>query len=69
MRDELGGKIMEQFVWIRAKTYSSLIGDSNEDKKSIKHKNMCHKTTWIWRLKIFLEPNQLENEINHLEKK
>ena len=32
MKDELGGKIMTKFVRPRAKTYSYLIDDVNEDK-------------------------------------
>ena len=33
MKDELGGKIMTKLFGLRAKTYSSLIDDGNEDKK------------------------------------
>ena len=34
MKDELSGKIMTKFIGLRAKMYSYLIEDSNEDKKA-----------------------------------
>ena len=34
MKDELGGRTKEEFVRLRAKTYSYLIDDGNEDKKA-----------------------------------
>ena len=34
MKDKLGGKIMAEFVALRPKTYSYLIGDGNSEKKS-----------------------------------
>ena len=36
IKDELGGKIMKQFVGLRAKTYSYLIDGGSEDKKAQK---------------------------------
>ena len=40
MKDELGGKIMTDFVGLRAKTYSYLIDGGGEDKKA-KGTKMC----------------------------
>ena len=34
MKHELCGKIMTKFVYLKAKTYSYLLGDSSEDKKA-----------------------------------
>ena len=34
MKDELGGQIMKKFVGLRAKTYSYLKDNKDEDKKS-----------------------------------
>ena len=43
MKDELGGNIMVKFVGLRAKTYRYLIDDVSENKKSKRHKKVCHK--------------------------
>ena len=40
MKDELGGKIMTEFVALRPKTYSYLMDDDNTDKKT-KGTNKC----------------------------
>ena len=33
MKDELGGQIMKEFVWLREKTYSYLKDNNDEYKK------------------------------------
>ena len=40
IKDELGGKIMKEFVAVRAKTYSYLMHDDSEQKKA-KRKKKC----------------------------
>ena len=42
MKYEIGGKITTKFVWLRAKTYSSLTDDGRVNKKA-KDKKVCHK--------------------------
>ena len=44
MRDELGGKIMNESVGLRAKTYSSLMNDAREIKKNKGIKKCVIKT-------------------------
>ena len=46
MKDELGGKIMPKFVGLKAKTYSYLTDEGNEDKreKGAKYKCVIKKT-------------------------
>ena len=43
MKGELCGKIMKKFVGLGAKTYSYLIDDSSEDKKTKATKNCIMK--------------------------
>ena len=47
MKDELGGKIMAEFIALRPKIYSYLMDDSNRDthaaKKAKGTKKMCNK--------------------------
>ena len=43
MKDELGGKIMTDFVALRTKTYSYLMDDGGSDKKAKETKNCVIK--------------------------
>ena len=45
MKDGLGGKTMTKFVGLRAKTYSHLIDDGNEDKKRKSQNSVSLKKT------------------------
>ena len=65
MKNELGGQIMKEFVGLRAKTYSYLKDNNDEDKKAegIKRKLKFQDD------KNCLESAQIKNKINHLEKK
>ena len=62
MKDELGGKIMTNFVGLRARTYSYLIDDGSKHKKAKGTKNKFEN------YKNYLEATQLESKINYLEK-
>ena len=70
MKDELGGKIMTKFVWLRVKTYTYLIDDGSEDKKKAKGAKMCviKRKLKFENYKNCLEATQLKNETNCLEK-
>ena len=43
MKDELDGKIVTKFVGLRGETCSYLIDNGSEDKKSKRHKKVCHQ--------------------------
>ena len=61
--------IMTKFVGLREKTYSSLIDDNSEDKKTKDTKKCVIKRELKFEdYKNCLEVTQLENKINYLEK-
>ena len=69
MKDELGQKIMIEFVGLRVKTYSYLIDDDSEDKKAKGSKKYVIKIKIKFEnYKNCLEATELENKINYLEK-
>ena len=44
MKDELDGKIITEFLGLKPKTYSYLIGDDSEDEKAKGTKKVYNKT-------------------------
>ena len=69
MKDELGEKIMTKFVGLGVKTYSYLIDDGNEDKKTKGTKKcVIKRKVKFEKYKNYLEATQLDNKIKYLEK-
>ena len=69
MKSELGGKIMKEFVGLREKTYSYLKDNNNKDKKAKGTKKcVIERKLKFEDYKNCLEPAEIENKINHLEK-
>ena len=70
MKDELGGQIMKEFVGLRAKTYSNLKENNDEDKRA-KGTKMCviKRKLKFQDYKNCLETAQIERKINNLRKK
>ena len=68
MKDKLGGQIMKKFVGFRAKTYSHLKDNNDEDRKNKRHKKLCHKKLKFQDYKKCLEATQIQKKINHLKK-
>ena len=69
MKAELGGKLIIEFVALRAKAYSYLTDNGSEDKKVKGTKTFVIKRKLKFEsCKNCLEANQLDNEINYLEK-
>ena len=70
MKNELGGKIMKEFIGIRAKTYSYLTDNNDEDiKAKFTKKCVIKRKIKFENYKNCLEVTQIENKINHLIKK
>ena len=64
MKDELGGQIMKEFVGLRAKTYSYLKDNNDEDKKAKGTKKCVIKRKLKFEnYKNCLEASQLENKL------
>ena len=69
MKDEFGGKIMKEFVELRAKAHIYLIDDGSEGRKAKATKSCIIKRKLKFEVyKHCLEATQLENKINLLEK-
>ena len=69
MKDELRGQIMKKFVGLRAKAYSYLKDNNDEDKKEKCAKKCVIKKIKFKDYKNCLKASQIENKINYLEKK
>ena len=69
MKDELDGQTMKEFVGLRAKTYSYLKDNHDEDKK-VKSTGECaiKRKLKFQDYKNCFEEAQIENKIKHLEK-
>ena len=69
IKDNLGGKLLKEFIGLRAKTFSYLTDDNSEDKKVKGTKKCAIKRKLKFKeYKNCLEATQLENQINHPEK-
>ena len=69
MKDELSGQIMKEFFGLRAKTYSYLKDNNDEDKKSKGTKNCVIKIKLEFEdYKSCFEAAQIENKTNYLQK-
>ena len=64
MKDELRGQFMKEIVGLRAKAYSYLKDNNNEDTKKCIRKRKIKLVDY----KNCLVADHIENEMNHLEK-
>ena len=70
MKDELGRQIMKQFLGLRAKTYSYLKDNNDEDKKAKGIRKCVIKRRPKFRdYKKYLKASRIEKIMNYLEKK
>ena len=70
MEDELGGQIVTKCVKLRAKTYSYLKDNNDENEKRIgTNKSVLKRNLKFRNYKKYLKTSQIENKINFLEKK
>ena len=69
IKDNLGGKLLKEFIGLRAKTFGYLTDDNSEEKKVKGTKKCAIKRKLKFKeYKNCLEATQLENQINHPEK-
>ena len=69
IKDNFGGKLLKEFIGLRAKTFSYLTDDNSEEKKVKGTKKCAIKRKLKFKeYKNCLEATQLENQINHPEK-
>ena len=69
MKNELGGQTMKNFAGLRAKAYSYLKDNNNEDKKANNtEKCVIERKLKFQNYKNCLEAAQTENKINDFEK-
>ena len=71
MKDELGGKIMKDFVRWRTKTYSYLKENNDDEDKKVKGTRKCviKRKLKFEDYKNRLEAVQIENKINPFRRK
>ena len=70
MKDELGRQIMKQFLGLRAKTYSYLKDNNDEDKKAKGIRKCVIKRKPKFRdYKKYRKASRIEKIMNYLEKK
>ena len=65
-KDELGGKIMKEFVTLRAKTYSYLMDDDTEHKKAKRTKKCVIKRILMFKDCLFNNHNVYTEQINKI---